>query len=213
MIGRRELVADSASEPLTAETFKTHARIDGSGDDAYVADLIAAVRTLFERETGLALINQTWKVWFDHPAQIDRLGWWDGVRDGSVDFGNVDHLKLSPSPVSSITSVKSYSLDNTETVFDSANYFLDGASKPARIVLNSGKTWPTSIRAKNSLVVELVAGYGAAEDNVPADIRHALLMAGLHWYEHRGDCLDIKAESAALKIIRPLVDKYRVRTL
>lgn len=213
MIGRRELVTDSASEPLTAETFKTHARIDGSGDDLYVADLIKAVRKLFERETGRILINQTWRIWFDSPFVRQNLEWWDGVRDGALITTSTDHLDLVFSPVSSIVSMKTYGLDNVATVFSSSNYFLDGVSHPSRLILNSGSQWPVGIRSKNSVEVEIVAGFGSNESSVPSDIRHVLLMAGLHWYEHRGDCLDLEAEAAALKIIRPLVGKYRARTL
>lgn len=213
MIGRRELVTDSASEPLTAETFKTHARIDGSGDDAYINELIKATRQLFERETGRILINQTWRIWFDHPFLQENIGWWDGVRDGALVTTPVDHLDLVFSPVSSITSMKTYGLDNLAAVFDAANYFLDGISHPSRLILNSGSQWPVNLRLRNSVEIEMVAGFGVASSNVPSDILHALLMATLHWYEHRGDCLDAKSEAAALKIIRPLINKYRVRTL
>lgn len=213
MIGKRELVTPPATEPLTTAEAKTHARVTSSADDAYIDTLIAAARGMFEEQTGRMLITQTWRMWFDAPPIRDNLGWWDGVQEGALNMSEQNYLELVPNPVIAVSSVKSYGTDNTETTFSSANYFLDRVSKPARVILNAGQTWPTGLRDKNSLTVEFTAGYGAAATDVPADIRHLLKMAVLNLYEVRGDCADPKCQDAMSKIISPAVQKYRIRRL
>lgn len=210
---RRVLVTDAASEPVTRDELKDHARVLDTTDDDYIDDLIAATRQAFEGETAIALINQTWRAWFDRPALQDTLGWWDGVRQGAIGDIATDHLRLLPAPVSSISSIKSYDLDGTETVFSADNYFLDTVSRPARVVLNAGKTWPVSLRNRNALAVEFVAGYGADASDVPFDIRHALKVVAAHRYEHRGDVLSPNGVNALVQMLRPTIERYKLRVL
>ena len=110
------------------------------------------------------------------------------------------------SPVSSITSIVSYDLENATSTFASASYFLDDVSEPPRVVLNSGYSWPTDRRNRNSMVITFVAGYGSASSSVPADILVACRMLVAHLYEHRGDDLEaVSIPPAAIEVLSPYV--------
>ena len=207
----KELTTAPATEPITLAEVKAHGRIDTSADDLYITELIIAVRQMFETETHRAFMNQSWTLWYDAPPI--RCGitgqWWDGVREGARVETVINHLDLRPTQLSSITQVNSYGTDNVATVFASTNYFLDKVSNPARLVLNQGSTWPTSLRPANALSVEVVSGYGANPSDVPAEIRHILKAAVLNWYSSRGDCASQKQIDAANRFIKPMIQKYR----
>lgn len=196
MTGRKELVADSAEEPVSTSDFKTHAKVLNAEADLYITGLITAVRQDFEKATGLALVNQTWRLWFDAPVIKDNQEWWDGVREGPINFGANDALPLHPFPVGSVSSVKYYTPDNTEATLDSELYRIDVVSKPGRLILNAGGSWPSPLRTKNAIAVNMVCGYGAGANNVPSDIRHAIKMMAAHRFEHRGETLSAEAKAA-----------------
>jgi len=70
------------------------------------------------------------------------------------------------------------------TEIDAEAYTVDALSQPARIVLNGGVP-PVVPRALNAFEVSLLAGYGDEPDEVPATLRHALVVLVAHWFERR----------------------------
>lgn len=54
-----------AGEPLTLAEVKAHLRLDGSAEDGLLSGLIAAARTHLERETGLALMTGSFRLYLD----------------------------------------------------------------------------------------------------------------------------------------------------
>jgi hypothetical protein len=85
--------------------------------------------------------------------------------------------------------IKYYDTDDAESTFDLGNYFVDVKSEPGRVVLANGESWPgTTLRPANGICVTFVAGYGLAED-VPSNIKSAMLLLIGHLYEHREDVI------------------------
>lgn len=207
---------EPAVEPVSAQDLDTQLRGDGvleSVDSDLLESLIVAAREYVELFTRRALVNQTWTLYLDNwPSRPSSLGWWDGVREGSLSMGYSDHLELPTGPLRSVTSIKTFHLDNTEEVFASSNYFLDLNSNPGRVVLNPGAVWPTATRSLNSIEVVYVAGYGEAATDVPAPLRLAVKMLAAHWYENREY---VKTQSdqnqASCPIhIQSLLNRYKV---
>jgi len=162
------LTTDAAVEPLTSTEAKSWERIDGSADDNDITALIKAARKRVEADTSRALINQTF-TW-----TLDR-----------VPASNV--LTIPVGPVSSVTSITSYAVDDTSSVVASSVYRLDTSSVPARIVLRDGQSWPSSLRSQNALSIVFVAGYGAASTDIkdtPLIMAMRLLIE--HWFSNRG---------------------------
>lgn len=161
------LVTAPAAEPVTTAEAKTHLRVDSSDDDTYIDTLVKSARLWVERTNGLALVTQTW--------------------DGSLDaFPGGDVIVIPKYPLVSVTSVTYHDDDlSTSTVFSSGSYQVDTMTRPPRIVLKNGSTWPgDTLRLSSGVVVRFVAGYGAASA-VPEDIKHAIKLLVGSMYQNR----------------------------
>jgi len=56
---------EPAVEPVTLSEVKAHLRIDGTSEDDLLGGLVRAARQDVERSTGLALIDQSWRLVLD----------------------------------------------------------------------------------------------------------------------------------------------------
>jgi uncharacterized phiE125 gp8 family phage protein len=164
------LTSGPAAEPVALADAKAHLRVDGTAEDTLIASLIVTSRLHVEAAAGLALITQSWS-WF-------RDAWPPGPA-----------LDLPLRPVQSIAAVRLYDSTGAATTIAPATYLLDGSGSPARLVRQgapiSPNAWPSPGRIANGIEIAFVAGYGSAAADVPAPIRHAILLLVAHWYEHR----------------------------
>lgn len=163
--------------PLTLPEVKSALGIDAddnSEDDWLIIQLRAATEAC-ERWTRRTFVNTTWTMFMDHfPGE--PLPWWDGVRQiANSELTNLTMPLFMPRPpLGSVTHVKAH-LDSGETTVPTADYFVDTSSEPGRIVLNTGKSWPTGVlRTANGVEVQYVAGYGPTGQDVPPPIRDAI---------------------------------------
>lgn len=199
-----------ASEPLTLAEVKTYLRVDHSNDDSLVTGMISAARQLCEGYTGRSLITRSYSLYLDRWPGKASSAWFDGVREGA-DIPLYDGaLPLPKPPLLSVTQINVYDINNSAAVFPAANYFVDTADTPGRIVLSLGVSPPVPTRAANGIEIRFTAGYGASASNVPAMLQQGMKQVIAHLYEHRGDTPDqaLKA-SGALSIFQP----YRVMRL
>lgn len=152
------LVTAPAVEPIDLATAKTHLREDGTHNDALIADLITVAREYCEDYQNRAYITQTWEMWLDS-------------------FPSEDYISIPLPPLQSVTSVKYYGNDNVEYTMAAADYFVDNKSKPGRLVLADGKSWPSvTLRPANAVCVEFKAGYGDDAGKVPQKVKDAMIM-------------------------------------
>jgi uncharacterized phiE125 gp8 family phage protein len=160
--------SDAAAEPLTTALAKSHLRVSSSDEDTLIDAYVKAARQKVETDTGRALINQTWTLSMD------------ATPSGCAP------IRLPIGPVSSVTSIKSYATDDTETTLSTDVYRLDVAGPHARVVLKDGQSWPTGLRPQNALLVTFVAGYGASASNVTdVELIQAVRLLVGHWYATR----------------------------
>jgi uncharacterized phiE125 gp8 family phage protein len=157
-----------ATEPISVAELKAHLRLDSTAEDAALASLITTARLQIEAALALALITQHWTWTFDQ---------WP--RRASIE--------LPISPVQSILQFTVQRADGLMTVPPAAT-ILDGNGIAARLITKDG--WPTPSAAANGIEIKIVAGFGATPADVPAPLRHAVLLLAAHWYGHRdpGNC-------------------------
>jgi uncharacterized phiE125 gp8 family phage protein len=160
------LVTAASTPVLSAAEAKAHAVVHSSvtSDDTYIGTLVGAATRHVERYIGRSLITQTWELALN------------GFPPG-------DCLYLPRGPVQSVTSLKTYSDSDAESVFADTNYLVDTAGD--RLCLNDGATWPTDLRDNDAIKVRYTAGYGDASTDVPSDLIHAVALLVAHWYENR----------------------------
>lgn len=182
------LITPPSSEPVTVADVKAWARISSDDEDVLLGSLIIAARQEAEKYLKRALITQTWEYTLDNiPSYFDSIIG-DGVYELPVNVlyeGLPKSITLPYAPIQSITSVTTYNLENTGTVYSSDNYTLDVAG--SRLVLDYSAIWPSDLRNKASLVIRYVAGYGSASA-VPQAIKIAIMSYVQEVYESRGIC-------------------------
>lgn len=170
-----------AVEPVTVAEANAHLRLDGSAEDILVASLILTSRLHIEAALGLALITQGWRL------TLDR---WPQSRE--AEHGEV---RFPLRPVQAVASVTVRALDGSPAIVAPDTYLLDGHALPPRLVPNAA--WPVPGRRAAGIEIAFTAGIGSAAADVPAPIRHAILLLVAHWYEHR-DPLEIGSPAAAI---------------
>ena len=159
------MTAAPAVEPVSLAAARAHLRLDGTDDDAYLASLIATSRLQVEAALGIALIDQSWTLTID--------AWPD---DGIVG--------LPLRPVSAVGQVNVITGDGAAIEVPAAQYRVDGASVRPRVIADPSAI-PEPGRSTDGIEINFIAGFGASPDDVPAPIRHAILLLVAHWYECR----------------------------
>jgi uncharacterized phiE125 gp8 family phage protein len=150
-------------EPVTLGEAKAHLRVTHAEDDTYITHLITVARTHAERYLGGAIPKQTW-VW-------------------TLDAWPVFPVDVPKPPLVSVVSF-SYT-DSAGITHDvsASDYTVDTENMPGRIYYEPPAAALADIKGVR---IEFEAGYKSADD-IPADIRHAILLLVGHWYENRED--------------------------
>jgi len=201
-------------EPLTLDEVKTFLRVDLTTDDALITALITAARMFCEANTGRSLITRSYSLFMDRWPEARRSHrFMPGAEDRPYRLPIAfvtGAVELPYPPLLSVVQINVYAADNSVTVYDSGSYFVDTAGVPGRVVLTQGAVPPLPGRIANGIEIQFTAGYGAAEDNVPALLRQGMLQVIAHLYEHRGDSPDqALLASGAAAIFQP----YRLMEL
>lgn len=188
------LVTAPTVEPVSVDAVKLFARIDGNAEDALLSSLIGTARRAAENYTRRAFITQTWRLTqdgFDEADGFEHVGVMLAPNPALIG----GDIQLPREPIKSVESIKTFDSSNVESTVDAGTYRLDAAS--GRILLNDGVAWPSNLRADGAVQIEFKAGYGDAADDVPAEIRQAILMHVGAMYENRM-CADLPAGAMAL---------------
>lgn len=151
---RIELAVAPTSEPSTVDEAKAWAILSPTSpsSDDILLELIQDAREMVEDWLNLSIINRTYDIWLD-----------------AYEFVSRDAIVLPVQPISSVVSITTYNLSDDSAVFDATKYRLDaGSSRSPEIVLGYGNTWPSNVRERACMAVQVVAGYGADRDAVDA---------------------------------------------
>lgn len=157
------LLTPPSAEPVTLAEAKLRLRVGTDVHDDTINQWIAAARERVERETGRALLSQTW---------VERRDRWDG--DGRLlAFGT--QFRLPRPPLIALEAVTTYDADGAPSDHDPAAFFVDTMADPGRIALNPDTVWPEPGRAVGGIEIRFRAGYGDQPADVPAPLREAIL--------------------------------------
>ncbi len=208
-----KLVTGPATEPITLTEAKLFLKQELGDDDALITALITAARQRAENYTSRAFIAQTWELSLDGGPLVSSLDW---IMENLDEFPmgrswrslppETFFISVPRPPLLSIVSIKYYDSNDSEAIWSSTEYRADTHSEPGRVLLNSGKSWPSGLRPFQSILVTFTAGYGATAADVPEEIKTAIMLTVAHWYENRGS-EEIPPEA------KRLLDHYRVMQL
>jgi uncharacterized phiE125 gp8 family phage protein len=184
-----EIVTPPASEPVTLSEAKAQLSVTSSAHDTRITSLITTARRQVERYLKRALITQTWKVYYNCFHAV---------------------MELPYPPLQSVTHVKYYDDSGTLQTLSSDLYWEDLASEPGKIVRKYDAVYPELLAGRpNAVEIQYVAGYGDAED-VPEDIRHAILMLVTDYFDNRGEVVVGSIAQRIPGFIKDLVHDYRM---
>lgn len=161
------------AEPVTVAQVKAQLRLDHNGDDAIIADFIKAARETVEREAGVALIDQGFRLTID------------AVPENGI-------VNVPVHPVTAVTAVAVYDAAGQATLVPLSAITLDGYGQPPRIVFANP---PNAGRALNGVALDFDAGFGATAVDVPPMLVRAVTLLAAHFYEFRAS---VRAEDAPL---------------
>lgn len=137
------LITPPSREPLSLALAKSHLKLDSTftDDDNLIQGLITAARRYCEGFQNRAYLEQTWDLWLD-------------------DFPSGKYIDIPLPPLQSVTSIKYYDTDDTESTMDTDDYDVDVKGYVGRVVLKYSKSWPSTVlRPSNGVVIRFVAGY------------------------------------------------------
>lgn len=189
------LITPPALAPITLQQAKDHLRVGHNDDDSVIEPLIAAATEEVEGPDsvyGRALLTQTWDWTLDCFPR----------RRSSA-------LLLPLPPLQSVDQVSYTDSAGDLQTWDAAEYRVDIASRQGRLTPAFGFDWPQAQAITGAVTIRFTAGWGANPQDLPDNIRWAmLLMIGL-WYSNREtasqkDLKEIPLGAAAL------LAKYRI---
>lgn len=184
-----EIVTPPASEPVTLSEAKAQLSVTSSAHDTRITSLITMARRQVERYLKRALITQTWKVYYNCFHAV---------------------MELPYPPLQSVTHVKYYDDSGTLQTLSSDLYWEDLASEPGKIVRKYDAVYPELLAGRpNAVEIQYVAGYGDADD-VPEEIRHAILMLVTDYFDNRGEVVVGSMAQRIPGFIKDLVHDYRM---
>lgn len=185
-----------AIEPVTVTEAKSWCRVDQSDDDLIFQFLIGTAREFVESHIGRALISTTFEY---------RLDEWPGRSGGYnhlATIGTLSPISLlswpaqTPRseciylPMGNVISVDSVtyvaSTGSVETMTAVTDYQTSLTSVPARIMPAANTTWPwLGMQHLDSVCITYKAGFGANANDVPYELRCAILMLVELYYAER----------------------------
>ena len=165
----RTLVSPPAVMPVSLAEAKAHAKVETVDDDALINALIAAATAACESATGRALIHQTWRLHLDRwPSKVAAASTGADAGIFSVVAQAAAPVSLPLPPLVVVNHVKTYDQADIASVYPAANYYVDIASEPGRLVPRANALAPSAGRIANGIEIEFIAGYGLAGGDVPA---------------------------------------------
>lgn len=187
-----ELVTPPAAPLISTYQAKTQCRVDGDDEDELIAAYVQAAVSWLDGYAGVlgrCLISQTWR------QRLDR-------------FPTGASLGLQLAPIVSVV-VTYRDEDGVEQTLSSDDYILVSRASSFALELVASASWPATADRADAVSINMVCGYGATPDLVPAAIRQAALMMVAHFYEHR-EAVVIGTISAEMPLaVRHLLAPYR----
>lgn len=197
---RLRLVTDATVEPVALNELMAFIRVDIDPSDGVMASLIKAARRRVEKETGLALLTQTWVAvldrWPDTVAPDYRpglapgnglSGWWNGVQQGpqSLIVPN-GMIEIPKRPFQSLTQIQTRDVTTALTTVDPTTYYTEASDLIGRISRKPGAIWPpVPANMLGAIEITFKAGFGDTSSTVPDDLVTAVKMLAGHWHENR----------------------------
>ena len=184
-----QILSPPAAEPVDLATAKQHLRVVTSDEDTLIQLYISAARAVVESVTGMALVQQQWRVSFDRFHEPLRLPVW---------------------PLQSVDALKYYDTTGTQqTMTLGTDALLDATSRPPRLFPPVSQDFPDTQAQPAAVTVDCTVGFppgsgspGDPAANIPQALKAAILLLVGDMYENRE-----ASGQGAMVVENPTVDR------
>ncbi len=142
---------------------KRQVQVSHNDDDILLSRLIHQASTYVEKYTGRFLTSQTIAMYLDEFPRV---------------------ITVPRGPIQSVESITYVDTGGETQTLDVDQYRVDKESTYCRISPAFDKSWPSILPVMNSVEITMIAGYGDVDD-VPEDLKGAMLLLVGTWYENR----------------------------
>lgn len=189
---RLHVATPPVGDVVTLIQAKKHLRIDHSDDDDLIQAYVAAAQGAIEGPTGIGvlLLDQDWEIYLDN---------WPKV------------IEIPLGPITDVSAITYTDQDGATQTLSSSLYVVDVFSSSANITRAYGATWPTARTERNSIKVAFSGGFGDFDD-VPRDLKQAMLLMVSHYYEHREAVVGVENRDSSTELplgVSAILDRYR----
>lgn len=204
MIFRNVIIADAASEVITATEARDHLR-ESSSSDSLIALYLKAARQSVEQELiSVKIGTQTWELQMDSWF-TDDFGSPVIITQYPNSYG---YVTLPASPLQSVVNIFYDDVSSEQQTLGTAAYQVDTASSPGRIRWTGNLTLPGLANKPNAVRIRYTAGY--ADGNItPFALKAAILMRlGSLWENRQEETLQ-GSDQFKINVDR-LIAPYRI---
>lgn len=209
---------------VSLDEAKKHLRVDFGDDDALIAAMIETARSWIDApdgRLGRALVTQTLELrsWhFGHAHwHYNPLEKGFGDRDcldprGSGGGVYTNMIRLPCPNLIGVDSVGYVDTDGALQTLDSSLWRAFGVGGRGHVAPVYGTAWPATRWEPEAVRIRYRAGYGPAASDVPAPIRHAVLLLIGHLYENR-EAEVVGTRAAAIELptgVNALLSNFKV---
>lgn len=183
-IGYTKVLYQPQDEPVSLDEAKIHLRVDHSDEDEAISILIQAARELGEQFTGRSFVTQTRQMKLDHFPCYNGGRSYNGLI-GTITLQNSPLISISGSDLASPANtlgITYYDQNEAVQILSASDYWVDSSSGIPRLIVKN--SWPSTFTMPNAVTITYTAGYGSAQ-NIPAQIKQAILLIIGHLYENR----------------------------
>lgn len=136
-----QVITPPTFEPLSRDEAKLHIHTSLTDEDPWLDSVIPAARVQVEADNGRTLPRTVLEMTFD---QFPIESWITVPRPPLIDIVSFTWFDVNTA---------------TESPVDPSTYYLDTSSHPGRIILVTGKVWPTGVRYQQGGKLRWTAGY------------------------------------------------------
>lgn len=183
-------IAAPLQPAVTLAEAKRHLRVLHDDEDDLIGELSWVATEAVQDMTGRQLIEATW-------------------RQDQAGASGRDLVRLERVPVLRLVGV-SYKNAAEETVTPTPWDWQEiGADEKWFVQPTVGFAWPDAAPVVDALQITYVAGYGPDPADVPAPLRHAVLMMLAHFYQRREAVTEGVRVAETPLAVQHIVDLYR----
>lgn len=148
------VITPPATMVVTLAAARTAARVNGTALDDEIKIAVGNATTEAEHYTGRAFVNRTYRI------TLDRFA---------------GDIEIPASPVSEVIDFLYVDIDGDTQELDPVDFRFDTAREPGYIVPAFGKAWPAVGGNIESVMVDVICGYGPDETTVPDAVKAYVL--------------------------------------